>query len=68
LLPLSGDWKFATDADDTGVSEGWFDNFFNDEDWAVVRSDQTTGWESQGFTDYTGFGWYREAFDVPDLK
>jgi len=66
LFPLGAEWKFATDADDVGISEGWFDTSFDDEDWAVVRSDQTTGWESQGFPDYTGFGWYRQIFEVPD--
>jgi len=50
----------------SNLSEGWFDTSFDDEDWAVVRSDQTTGWESQGFPDYTGFGWYRQIFEVPD--
>ena len=27
------------------------------------------GWESQGFPDYTGYGWYRQSFEVPaELK
>ena len=65
MLPLGNEWKFAPDPDDIGVSKRWFDNSFNDHDWAVVRSDRTTGWESQGFPGYTGFGWYRQAFEVP---
>ncbi len=66
LSPLSAEWKFATDANDIGVSEGWLADSFSDDDWAVVRSDQGAGWESQGFPGYTGFGWYRQAFQVPD--
>jgi len=65
LSPLGAEWKFATDANDIGVSENWFDSSFNDEEWAVVRSDRMLGWENQGFPDYDGLGWYRQTFDVP---
>jgi len=29
-----------------------------------VRSDTGTGWESQGFAGYSGYGWYRQQFEV----
>jgi len=65
VYPLPYAWQFAIDRDDVGVSEKWFAPSFNDERWPTVYSDRLAGWESQGFPDYTGFGWYRQAFDVP---
>jgi len=65
VWPLPAVWKFATDADDVGTSEGWFAASLNDDKWAEVRSDQGNGWESQGFAHYTGFGWYRQALAIP---
>ncbi len=66
IQPLGGVWRFAIDPDEIGVSENWFDSSFDDGKWAQVRSDQRTGWERQGFPDYTGFGWYRQSFQIPD--
>jgi len=63
--PLPFTWKFAIDPDDVGVQEKWFSTSFNDENWAEVRSDQGNGWESQGFPDYTGVGWYRQRLQIP---
>ena len=65
IRPLPNVWKFATDARDVGLDEGWFAAGFDDSAWAEVRSDQGEGWENQGFADYTGLGWYRQSFDVP---
>ena len=30
-----------------------------------MRSDKGNGWESQGFADYLGLGWYRQQFSPP---
>jgi len=66
VYPLPYAWQFAIDRDDVGVSEKWFAPSFNDERWPTVYSDRLAGWETQGFPDYiVGFGWYRQAFDVP---
>jgi len=63
--PLSSEWRFAPDPGDVGVQEGWFSEAWDDSGWATVRSDTGTGWESQGFPDYTGVGWYRQSMEVP---
>lgn len=65
ILPLSDEWRFATDPQDRGVTDGWFAADFDDSAWATVRSDTGTGWERQGFPDYTGVGWYRRDVDIP---
>jgi len=69
MHPLPGAWKFAIDPDDIGVSEKWFADSFNDAHWAMASSDRGTGWDTQGFPGYTGFGWYRQSFELPaDLQ
>lgn len=65
VWPLPATWKFATDPDDIGVKQKWFALSFDDSGWAAIRTDLGKGWESQGFADYTGVGWYRQAVDVP---
>jgi hypothetical protein len=65
IRPLSPEWRFATDPRDAGLKEGWFDEGLDDSRWAVVRSDRGNGWESQGFPDYTGLGWYRQQLTLP---
>lgn len=56
-LDLSGMWKFRT-----GDNSDWKNPDLNDDDWdeALVPSN----WESQGYKDYDGFGWYRLEFEV----
>jgi len=71
VWPLPAEWKFAPDPKDVGVSAAdrgdppWFAEGFVDSGWATVRSDKGTGWESQGFPEYTGLGWYRQRVTVP---
>lgn len=62
---LAPGWRFATDPRDLGVKEAWFAEGFADGKWATVHSDRGNGWESQGFADYTGLGWYRQTFTIP---
>lgn len=63
---LSNEWKFAKDPEEKGVAGNWFAADLDDADWATVRSDTGNGWESQGFADYTGWGWYRQTFTAPE--
>jgi hypothetical protein len=63
--PLAAEWRFAPDPKDVGVSEEWFAEARDDSSWATVRTDKGTGWESQGFADYTGYGWYRQRVEAP---
>ncbi len=65
IRPLAPEWRFTTDPRDAGVKDGWFCEGVDDSRWAVVRSDKGNGWESQGFPDYTGFGWYRQQLTLP---
>jgi hypothetical protein len=65
VWPLPNTWKFAPDPKEQGEAAGWFKEGFDDGTWAAVRSDRNCGWEAQGFPDYTGFGWYRQAAAVP---
>lgn len=56
---LFGKWKFHL-GDDTQ----WADESLNDGDWEDIIVPAT--WESQGFTNYNGFAWYRKSFKLPD--
>jgi len=56
---LSGTWKFTTGDDAT-----WKDIDVNDETWSSVVV--PAYWETQGFKEYDGFGWYRIKFKVPE--
>jgi sialate O-acetylesterase len=55
-LPLT--WKFIP-----GDELKWKEIKYNDQDWKTVRV--PAYWETQGFKDYDGFGWYRVTFNVP---
>ncbi|MBN2312259.1 MAG: DUF4838 domain-containing protein, partial [Candidatus Hydrogenedentes bacterium] len=64
-LEVGDVWQFKPDPDNVGVEQAWFARDVADLDWARVRCDIGQGWESQGFAEYTGYGWYRARFDVP---
>lgn len=57
-VPLVGNWKFMT-----GDNMGWKDVDFDDTHWKNVTV--PAAWETQGFRDYDGFGWYRTRFRIP---
>ena len=53
------------------MSEKWCDSSFEDRRWPIIRDDQGGCWERQFPDDtgssgygYTGFGWYRQTFQV----
>ena len=58
-------WKFKTDPKNVGREEKWYTSQTDDSAWAEIRSDKNSGWESQGFPDYIGHGWYRQRVKVP---
>ena len=64
VLPLPARWRFAPDPAGVGEQQGWAAPGCADSGWAWLRTDQGTGWESQGFPDYAGAGWYRLALDL----
>jgi hypothetical protein len=65
VLRLATSWRFATDPQNVGVKEQWFDAGRDSSTWARNRTDFECGWEGQGFPGYTGVGWYRQSFDLP---
>lgn len=65
VLELGNLWRFRTDPENVGRAERWFDPQLADSDWTEMRSDIGTGWESQGFPGYLGYGWYRQKFMLP---
>jgi sialate O-acetylesterase len=55
---LMGNWKFHLFDD-----KQWANEDFNDADWEKIVV--PSSWESQGFREYDGFGWYRKKFTLP---
>lgn len=51
-------WKFRT-----GDDLQWRERGFDEAGWKPVRV--PAFWETQGFRNYDGFGWYRVRFQVP---
>jgi len=51
-------WKFIP-----GDQMKWKEPGFDDQAWKNIRV--PAYWETQGFKDYDGFGWYRVTFKVP---
>jgi len=57
-LPIADGWKFST-----GDQPEWASPSFNDSAWARIKVGAS--WESQGYTDYNGFAWYRLHVRIP---
>jgi len=57
-LDLSGNWKFSTYRE-PDVTEKRFD----DKQWKTVLV--PASWESQGYANHDGYGWYRKEFTLP---
>ena len=58
-VELDGMWKFKT-----GDNLSWKDPRFEDQKWANIFV--PAFWETQGYTDYNGFAWYRKSFYAND--
>lgn len=57
-LSLPTVWKFKT-----GDDMEWKESAYDDGNWKDVRV--PAYWETQGFKDYDGYGWYRVKFHIP---
>jgi sialate O-acetylesterase len=57
-IDLSGNWKFRT-----GDDPEWKEPDFVDMNWDKIFV--PAFWETQGYKDYNGFGWYRTEFKIP---
>ncbi len=60
-INLSGNWKFKL-GDDTN----WKGKEFDDTDWKNIFV--PAFWETQGYSGYDGFAWYRKTFTYPADK
>ncbi len=63
-LPLDGKWRFRTDPDRAGESQGWFRADGGGSGWTTVRVPHTWNATEQ-WADYMGVGWYAREFDAP---
>ena len=59
---LDGQWEFATDPDDRGRDEEWYDGFPAEADRITVPA----AWNVHSeYYDHEGVAWYRRRFDQP---
>lgn len=56
---LEGMWKFHLND-----NIDWKNVNFKDKDWNQIVV--PANWESQGYTDYDGYAWYRKTFSLPE--
>ena len=57
-LAIRDGWKFRT-----GDQREWSSPTYNDSSWTPIRIG--ANWETQGYPDYDGFGWYRLRLIIP---
>lgn len=63
-LPLTGEWCFSIDHDQTGEKSGWADPAFDDSAWLNVNVPHT--WNVMpDYSEYEGLAWYRRSFTIP---
>lgn len=60
IVQLSGYWKFSV-----GDYSEWSEPGYNDSNWDELRVPGK--WEDQGYSDYSGFAWYRKKFKIYDV-
>jgi beta-galactosidase len=61
-ISLSGDWLFATDPEQAGIREGWFQSGVP----SVVPVDVPHTWNVDAQTEnYYGKSWYEKEFELP---
>ncbi len=58
-MPIVRGWRFTT-----GDDMSWKEPSWNDQSWKEIFV--PIYWETQGYPEYDGFGWYRVKFTVPD--
>ncbi|MDH7571264.1 MAG: hypothetical protein QHJ73_16935, partial [Armatimonadota bacterium] len=63
FLSLEGEWRFQTDPDGVGETQGWHQPHFDDGAWKRVRV--PAAWEDQEAPNYDGIAWYRLRLAVP---
>ena len=63
-LDISRKWSFSPDPRDEGLSHRWYvADGSTGARWKSIRAGLP--WQSQGYTDYRGVGWYRASVQLP---
>jgi beta-glucuronidase len=63
-IPLSGEWSFSVDRDNSGEKQGWTTSNFNDSSWVSVQVPHTWNVMPE-YSEYEGSAWYRRTFIAP---
>jgi beta-glucuronidase len=63
-IPLTGEWSFSLDKENSGEQQGWNNPAFDDSSWAKVVVPHTWNVMPE-YSDYEGLGWYRRTFVAP---
>lgn len=61
-LPRDG-WQFQPDPESVGEAEEWYSVAFQRDSWNPIQIGLP--WDSQGFADLDGFGWYAREVALP---
>ncbi len=61
LLSLEGEWQFSQ-----GDNSAWANPSFDDSLWDSI--DVPSHWESEGYNNYDGYGWYRRSFELDEVE
>jgi beta-glucuronidase len=67
MLDLSGTWRFKPDPEDKGRQERWWGSGYDDSSWFAHPVPGVWNVQKPEWLDYTGPGWYRRVFFVPEL-
>ncbi len=62
-ITLDTAWRFRTDPNDVGLTQGWQAPTCDDSDWSTLAPGEP--WEFSGL-DYDGVAWYRTQITLPD--
>lgn len=58
MVVLDGSWRFHV-----GDDPRWADPAFDDSHWSVLKGNES--WDTQGYPEVSGFGWYRAKLLIP---
>ena len=57
IVNLKGKWLFQL-----GDNKKYAESDYNDSDWEEINVPAT--WQRQGFSNYSGYAWYRKTFEL----
>lgn len=63
-ISLSGSWKFKTDENNIGTTNGWYKKDYKDINWDNI--DVPGNWDTkEKYANYKGKAWYRKSIFIP---